>query len=157
EMRFFRFFMYGLGAVFIGIGVRGILADPRNTPVAGWGKWFLGGVLIHDLLFVPVVLVVAVVVVRLPLPYLRYVQAALLVGAALTLVALPAVLGYGRLPDNPSALPLSYGRNLIALLTAIAIITAVMAAVSGRRSIQAFVLGSVWRPVQGAVRTVGKP
>ena len=122
--------LYGVGVVFIGIGVHGILSDPRNAPLGGWGKWFLGGVLIHDLLFAPVVLLVAALVVRIPLPYRRIVQAALVVGGSLTLVALPAVLGYGRRPDNPSQLPLPYGRNLVELLVAIAVVAAAIAAVS---------------------------
>ena len=44
------------------------------------------------------------------------VRAAALVSAAVTLVALPLVLGYGRDPGNPSALPLPYGRGLAVLL-----------------------------------------
>lgn len=122
--------LYGVGVVFIGIGVHGIWADPRNVPVAGWGKWFLGGVLIHDLLFAPVVLLLAALVVRIPLPYRRILQAALAVGGSLTLVALPFVLGYGRRPDNPSQLPLPYGRNLLELLIAIAVVAVAMVAVS---------------------------
>jgi hypothetical protein len=110
-----RWVAYCLGLAFIGIGIHGIFADPRNTGPGGWIRWFVGGVVIHDALFAPALLVLAALVVRVPLPYRRVLQAALIVGGSLTLVGLPVVLGYGRRADNPSQLPLDYGRNLILL------------------------------------------
>lgn len=44
------------------------------------------------------------------------VQAALFVTLVLTAVALPFLLGYGRAPDLPSALPRAYGRGLVLVL-----------------------------------------
>jgi hypothetical protein len=124
--RIARWTTYGAGLVFVWIGLHGIFSDPRNTGPGGWIRWFVGGIVLHDVVFVPCVLVVAAVVSWVPLPYRRIIQVALIVGGSLTLVALPVVLGYGRRPDNPSQLPLDYGRNL-ALAWLVIVTLAVMA------------------------------
>jgi hypothetical protein len=41
------------------------------------------------------------------------------ISLAVTVVALPLVLGRGRIPDNPSVLPLHYGRGLLVIYTII--------------------------------------
>jgi hypothetical protein len=71
------------------------------------------------------------------------VRVAVIVGAAVTVVALPFVFGFGRAPDNPSILPLNYGRNLALLLLGLAALTAL---VLGRHRIRT-VLGRF--PVRG--------
>jgi hypothetical protein len=38
------------------------------------------------------------------------------VSLAVGVVAFPLVLGFGRTPDNPSILPLAYGRGLFLIL-----------------------------------------
>lgn len=47
------------------------------------------------------------------------VQAALIATAAVTIVALPLGFGYGRLADNPSALPRDYPLGLALVLATI--------------------------------------
>jgi len=91
----------------------------------------IGGVLIflvavlvlHDGLWMPLVLLVG--------RRVRGIGA--IVATALAVTALPLALGLGRAADNPSALPLDYGRNLVLLLLAVAVVTAV-AFLTGRKN-----------------------
>ncbi|GAA2584184.1 hypothetical protein GCM10010411_16120 [Actinomadura fulvescens] len=114
--------LYALGGTFIVIGLRGVLteSEPRS-----WAIWFAGVVLVHDAVLVPAVLLIGALTARLPGAYRRAVRIALIVGGALVLVALPMSLSTGRRFDNPSLLPLSYGRNLAVVL---ALVLAVLAA-----------------------------
>ncbi|MFB4310219.1 hypothetical protein [Actinomadura sp. GTD37] len=124
---------YAAGLALIGLGLRGIAAD---VPVGRWAAWFAGAAVLHDGVLVPAVLAVGLATVRIPGPYRRIARAALVTGGSVALIAIPVVLGYGRRADEPSRLPLPYGRNLAAVLAAIAVIAAVAAAAraaAGRR------------------------
>jgi hypothetical protein len=54
--------------------------------------------------------------------------AAAYLSGALIAVALPLVLGLGRTPDEPSALPLNYGRGLLISLAVVWLAAAAIAA-----------------------------
>lgn len=126
-----------------GIGVMayalfGAVTDPATEPLGQLA--FLGAVVVaHDAVLVPLTIAVGVLIGRfLPVPARRPVRAAALCSLALTLVALPFVLGRGRRPDDPSALPLDYGSGLLILLGIIwaAAITATIAGAIGRRRVR---------------------
>lgn len=128
-----RWALYGIGALMIGWGLRGLLRTPSTRP-PNWAKFFLGGVIIHDLIFLPLIAVLVAVGLRwLPARYRSYAQAGLLMSGSLTLVALPVVLRYGRRPDDPSTLPLPYGRNLLIVLAVLWGGVVVTAVVNNRR------------------------
>ncbi|MEV6846262.1 hypothetical protein [Actinoplanes sp. NPDC051411] len=99
----------------------------------------LGGVLIflvavlvvHDAIWSPLVLL-AGKLLRGPV-----VRTAAIVVAALTVTALPLAFGLGRTADNPSALPLDYGRNLALLLLGVAGATGVILAVRRKKRARA--------------------
>ena len=96
--------------------------------------WLVGGVLLHDLVLVPAVAVVGWLVTRaVPAGARPVVRGGLLVGAVLTLVALPVLTGRGG-AGNPSSTPLDYPRNLALILLAVAVLTAVLAAARVVRS-----------------------
>jgi hypothetical protein len=81
---------------------------------AGGVLIFLVAVLVlHDAIWMPLVLLAGK---RIKRPRTRVVA---IVATAVTVTALPLALGLGRTADNPSALPLHYGRNLIILLLVI--------------------------------------
>lgn len=82
---------------------------------------FLAGVLIgHDFVLMPAVIGVGALIGRfVPARSRAVVRVAALCSLAVTVVALPLVLGYGRTPDNPSALPRDYGWGLVIVLGAI--------------------------------------
>jgi hypothetical protein len=64
---------------------------------------------LHDGFLLPVFLLVGFLVHRfVPARDRAIVQGALIVTAAVTVVSIPFVLGYGRIPDNTSALPRNY-------------------------------------------------
>jgi hypothetical protein len=94
---------------------------------------FLIGVLVaHDGLLLPLTIGVGILVGRYaPRRVRALVRAALIVSLAATIVAFPLVLGRGRAADNPSALPLHYGRGLLEIY---AIIWATVAAAAGVRA-----------------------
>jgi hypothetical protein len=119
---------YAIGVALVALGFGGLIAHAADTRPAGWLVWFAGAVVAHDFVFVPVVLTLAALVVRLPVRYRAPVQVAAVLGGTITLVSLPLVLGFGKSAGNPSQLPLSYGRNLLLVLAAIAVVTCVVIA-----------------------------
>jgi hypothetical protein len=75
----------------------------------------------HDAVWMPIVLVAGAVLTRLvPQRHRVAARIAAITAAAVTVVALPLVLGFGRQADNPSVLPLPYGRNLAVVLLVVA-------------------------------------
>ncbi|WUI03245.1 hypothetical protein OHR68_16015 [Spirillospora sp. NBC_00431] len=126
--------VYGAGLALIAVGVRGIVV---HVDAAAWLGWFAGAAILHDGVLVPVVLVAGLATGRLPAAYRRVVRAALVIAGCVTAVALPLVLGYGRRADEPSRLPLPYGRNLaivLAVIAAAAAVTAAIRALTTRRA-----------------------
>jgi hypothetical protein len=124
------------GVLVLGYGVAGLLTDPDGRPV-GQAVFLAGLVVAHDWVFMPLVLGAGALVARVPAVARPAVRAAGIASLALGLVATPLVLGFGRRADDPSALPLPYGRNLAALLAVVwgvaAIHVAVRVAVGRRR------------------------
>ncbi len=109
-----RRLLIGAGALLMAYAVGGALLDPEVDPVGV--TIFLAAVLVaHDVVFLPLVLAAGTPVER---PALRY---AGVVGLAVLVVGLPLALGFGRVPDNPSVLPLPYGRNLLLILGLVAL------------------------------------
>ncbi|RFS83866.1 hypothetical protein D0T12_16780 [Actinomadura spongiicola] len=109
------------GLALIAWGARGIAA---HVDAAAWAVWFAGAAVLHDAVLVPVVLVVGAATGRLPGPWRRATRTALVVGGAVTVVAAPLVLGYGRRADEPSRLPLPYDRNLAVVLAVVVLLCA---------------------------------
>lgn len=90
--------------------------------------WFVGGVVLHDALLVPLTLLVGVLLLRVvPGTYRGLVQGALVVSAVLALALLPLMSGRGRTPSNLSQQPLPYTRNLLLVLIGVWLVTAALA------------------------------
>jgi hypothetical protein len=119
----------GLGMLYAAIGA---LTD---ADVKGGAFLFLAGVLItHDGFFLPITIAVGALLGRFtPLRLRAFVGSALVVSLAVTVVAFPLVLGKGRAADNPSLLPLHYGRGLLDVYAVIWAGAAVAAVVRVRR------------------------
>jgi hypothetical protein len=90
---------------------------------AGWprafgvGRWFAGGILLHDLVLVPIVLAVVWVIGRwTPAPVHTPLRAAALGSALVIAVGWPGLRGYGDKPDNATIHPLDYGSAVLTLL-----------------------------------------
>ncbi len=113
-----RWIGYALGGALVALGCAGLVLS--LDPV-GYALW-VGGILVaHDAVLVPVVLLAGVAVRRAGGP----VRAGLIVAGLVTLATLPTVLALGRRADNPSILPLEYGRNLLIVLALVGLITLV--------------------------------
>jgi hypothetical protein len=96
---------------------------PRTVEVA---TWLGGGLLVHDLVLVPFVLVVVWALGRITRPALGAPLRAGVLGSGLVVaVAWPALRGYGDRPDNATVHPLDYGS---AVLTALALLWGAVAA-----------------------------
>jgi hypothetical protein len=112
---------YALGGGLILLGFIGLVSNSGQTDPLSWALWFGGGVAVHDLLLVPVVLALGVPASRLRAPY----RTALVVAGLVSIVALPVVLGLGRRADNPSQLPLNYAADLAGVIAGIVLVAAV--------------------------------
>jgi hypothetical protein len=111
---------YGLGGALLATGLAGLVTDTRLTDLFGWALWFGGLIAAHDGVLVPLVVAAGVLTGAVREPYRFWARAASAVAALLCLMALPMVLGIGRRADNPSQLPLDYGRNLLLVVGLIA-------------------------------------
>ena len=109
-------------------GVRGALHYHIDTRPAELGRFFVGGVVVHDLVFVPLVLAGGVVLGRTVRGRWRApVQAALIISGCAALFAWPEVRDYARVLHNPSSLPHNYTANLLVVVVAVWIGTAAVA------------------------------
>jgi hypothetical protein len=98
---------------------------------------FLAGVLVaHDAVLLPLVIGAGALAGRyLPVTARTAVRVAGFVTVILLVVAIPLVLGLGRRPDDPSALPRDYGAGLAAVLILVwtaALVTALRPALRRR-------------------------
>jgi hypothetical protein len=124
--------LIGSGALLIAYAVSGALAD---DDVKFGALVFLVVVLVaHDGLLLPLTIGAGALIGRIVPPAARGgVRTAAVISLAVTIVAFPLVLGRGRVPDNPSVLPLPYGRGLLVVYALIWVTTAVVVAVRRRR------------------------
>ncbi len=116
--------LYAAGTGMAVYGLQGVLRDPGSDAL-GWATWLVGGALAHDLLLVPVVLLVGRALRVVPGALRAPVQAALLAAAVLTLVAVPFVGRFGVKPGNPSHLPRDYTAGLLVALAVVGATTVV--------------------------------
>lgn len=121
------------GTLVMGYAVVGALTDPDVTPF-GVLIFLIGVLAAHDAVLLPLAIGVGALAARfLPARGRTPVRVALVLSLAVTVVALPFVLGYGRSPDNPSVLPLPYGRGLLGVLAAVWVCAALYALIRTRR------------------------
>ena len=113
-----RFVLYLLGAALLVFGLRGIARDVNGwTHPTYWAPVLVLFALAHDLVLVPLVFAIATGLGRLVRgPARRYLAAGLALSGVALALAWPGLRGYGRLPDNPSVLPLDYAAGLRAVL-----------------------------------------
>lgn len=96
-----------LGAPIVALGIVDALGDAGRTKPAELARWVVGGVVVVDLVVVPLALAVGRV-----LRHRAPVRWALAASATILVVGWPFVRGYGRQPANPSLLPRDYGMGV---------------------------------------------
>jgi hypothetical protein len=114
-IKLFRLVLIGAGLAALGHAASGII-DSRDTRLA-YFRFLTFALTGHELVLMPIVLLTAVLIGWFVTARARpVIQAAIIASAALTVIALPGVLGYGRSADLPSALPRHYGYGLLIIL-----------------------------------------
>jgi len=115
------------GVAGLGYAALGLLTDP-DVKLAGVLIFLVAVLAVHDGLWMPAVLGVGALIDRfVPARRRRPVRVGLLVAAAVAVVGLPMALSPGRPADNPSVLPLHYGRNLALVLGVLVLVTLIFA------------------------------
>ncbi len=125
-----------LGGAIIVFGAYGLLSNLEGPALTSWLKTFAGALIVHDLIFAPLVAAGSFVLLRaVPGRARTVIQVALIVSGALIAIAIPVVHGAGRLANNTSLLPSQhYGARLLAVLAVVWLVAAIVAAVRLRRS-----------------------
>ena len=100
--------------------VSGALTDP-DVAVAGALIFAAAVLVLHDGVLMPVVALAG----RLLRGTSPAAHVAAVVTVAVVAIGLPLALGFGRPADNPSALPLAYGRHLLLIVGLIWLVFAV--------------------------------
>jgi hypothetical protein len=109
-----------IGWALILIGVRGLIVDHDLTNPKNLFGWLIALAVLHDAFVAPVAYAAAIIAGRLlPPRAVVPVRVGLASTALLVVFAWPLVRGYGRRESNPTALPLDYGRNLVASLVVV--------------------------------------
>jgi len=112
----------------------GVLREADRTHPGSWVTWVVGAALVHDLVVLPVVLLVgfgfsAAVTSTTRGPLRAAVTVVVIVG----LVSWPTVARFGARSDNPSILPIPAGRNLAILSGAMIVAAFVIAWIRARQ------------------------
>ncbi len=119
-MRRWRYALVAAGVLLLLYGgVRLVVEVPESLP--GLVLWMVGTVVIHDGLLAPLVVGVGWLLARtVPPRSRRYVQAALVVGGLITVIAIPLIARRGTQPPAKALLLQNYGANLAILLGLVA-------------------------------------
>lgn len=123
------------GWAVIAVALRGIADNALDTRPADLARFVFGGLLLHDLVVAPLVLLAGLGVARLvPAKVRPVVQAGLIASAVIALYTYPLVRGYGRAINNPTSLPHDYSANLALVLAAVWAVAAVAVVLRLRRA-----------------------
>lgn len=129
-MRIARVVLIGLGVLLLGVAGGALVA---GVPVPQWGGillWLAGAVVLHDAVFAPLVLLgsrlLRRVGARVSWLQVAVVQVALVVGAALTLIAIPGIRSQQLGARNPSVLVFPYGLHLALAWAALGVVAAIV-------------------------------
>jgi hypothetical protein len=131
-LRFWLCAVVGLTVVLI--AAVQLAGSARIGSVGSWAASLVGGLLLHDVLLAPAVVLTSVVLVyAVPTRLRPAAQATLIVAGSVALVAIPVLGGWGRRPDNPTLLPRDYALGLAVALGIIALAGLAGAARAARR------------------------
>jgi hypothetical protein len=122
-----------LGLAGIAYALYGFVTDHGINPIGQ--LVFLGAALAaHDFVVIPTAIGLGALVTRFASPWARGpAKAALVITGAVSIFALPFILGKGRIFDNPSAFPQHYATDLAVIIGVVWIVAAAMALRRRRR------------------------
>ncbi len=121
-----RWTLGSIGVLMAGYGGWLLLTRQAGDQLVSAAQWLGGGVVLHDLLLAPVVVLLVAVAARLlPGPARAPGAVLLVVVGSVTLMALPVLGGFGRRADNPSLLDRDYVAGWLVLVAALCAAVAV--------------------------------
>jgi hypothetical protein len=107
----------GLGTPVMVYGAVELVRKTGWSRSLGVARWFGGGVLLHDLVLVPIVLAIVWAIGRwTPAAAHTPLRVAVLGSALVVAIGWPGLRGYGNKPDNATIHPLDYGTAVVTLL-----------------------------------------
>ena len=127
----------GLAVVGVTVGLYGAWLALTRLDVdqlVSAGTWLAGGVVLHDAVLAPLVVVAGALLVRVAPASVRTPVAVIaVVLGSVTLLAVPVLGGFGRRPDNPTLLDRDYGPGWLVLAGVVVLAVAVGSVVRRRR------------------------
>lgn len=116
-MRGWRIGLAIAGVLLLGFGISRLLTQVPLSSLMWLAVWLVAAVVIHDGVLSPLVLAVGWLLRRLiPARGRRYLQAGLIMGAMVTVVAVPMIYRSHRQPVSKAILDQNFGGNLTLLL-----------------------------------------
>ena len=111
-----------VGFGLIAFALIGLLGDPRAGSLTNWATFLIGGLLLHDGLFAPLVISLGLFGwFVLPHKLRPAIQATVIVAGSVVLISIPVIGRWGKLPGNPTLLPRNYTAGLAVALGVIAL------------------------------------
>ncbi len=128
-MRKYRIALSLGGVLLLTFGAFRLVTQLDASDLAALALWLVAAVLLHDLVIAPITVGTGVVLTSVPPRARRYLQGALLVGALITVIAIPLIGRRGTQPESKAILLRDYSANLALLLGLTAAIALVLYAV----------------------------
>jgi hypothetical protein len=135
-MRRWRIALGTAGVLLAMFGVFRLVTEIPVSDLVVLTGWLVGAVVIHDGVLSPLVVGIGVLVSRVPHRARRYLQAALVAAAAVTIIAIPMIYRRNSQPREKAILLRNYAGNLALLLGIIAVVTLTLYAVRVARRTQ---------------------
>jgi hypothetical protein len=133
----YRVALIAAGGLLLALGAFRLVTNLDNSELITLAAWLVVAVALHDLVIAPATVGTGVLLTRVPPRARRYVQGALIVGALITVIAIPLIRRRGTLPAVKAILLRDYAANLALLLgltVGVALILYVVRVLRDRRS-----------------------
>ncbi len=115
-MRKYRIALGLAGALLLTFGVFRLVTELDTGDLFALVLWLAAAVALHDGLIAPITVGTGVALTRVPPRARRYLQGGLIVGALITVIAIPLIARRGTQPESKAILLRDYGANLALLL-----------------------------------------
>ena len=115
-MRPYRIGLCAAGVLLLGFGAFRLVTELDPSDLVALVLWMAVAVALHDGLVAPLTVGTGVALTRVPPRARRYAQGALVVGALVTVVAIPLIGRQGTQPEAKALLLRDYAGNLALLL-----------------------------------------
>ena len=115
-MRKYRIALCTAGALLLGFGAFRLVTKLDHSNLFALALWLVAAVMIHDLVIAPLTVGTGVLLTHVPPRARRYLQGGLLVGALITVIAIPLINRRDTQPEVKAILLRNYAGNLALLL-----------------------------------------